>query len=291
MGLTMSKFFVFHTVPPEAQTLLIEGENLRHIRDVLRMKAGETLTVCDSSGVDCLCEIVSFHESGVMSRILSRNRSDNEGLIEIVIYQGLPKAEKMETIIQKSVELGGARIVPVACARSVVRLGERKDIEKKIQRWSRIAEEAAKQCNRSRIPRVDPPISFKEAILQMKQADFAFVPWECETKTSIRSLLEQVRPSFKGENDIFNCTNEIVKSQKTESADKVFSKKENSIGESRQNKTVLAFLIGPEGGIDPEEIQLAKESGLPTVTLGKRILRTETVAPAVLAMILYETEL
>ena len=260
----MPRFFVPYAVSEKETEIGISDSDSRHIRDVLRMKAGEDLTVCDTKGTDHQCRIDSIGKDALTVRILSRWQSDNESPYEIVLFQGLPKADKMELIIQKFVELGGSRIVPVACTRSVARLSETKEVEKKLLRWNKIAYEAAKQCNRSVIPAVGAPVSFKEAIRQMSGADLAFIPWECEEERGIREMLAGKKPLSAGTNDRTG-----------------FSGK----------KPVLAFIIGPEGGFDQEEISFARECGILTVTLGKRVLRTETASLAILSMILYEMEL
>ncbi len=251
----MPKFFVPYPITEFENEISISGEDFKHIRDVLRMKIGESITICDSTGMDHNCLIEAFETDLVRITIFSRYKSENESPFEIVIYQGLPKSDKMETIIQKCVELGGASIVPVACSRCIVKITDKNDIEKKLSRWNKIALEAAKQCNRSIIPLIREPLSFKEAAKQIANAKISFIPWECEEEMSIKSIL---------------C-------------------KAKDIG--AENKPVIAFMIGPEGGFDHEEIEFAKKLGISSITLGKRILRTETVAPAILAMILYEIEL
>lgn len=256
----MPKFFISHPIPQEETKILIEGDDKKHLRDVLRMKPGETVTICDVTGTDHLCEIESYGEEGAVTHILSRTASNTESPYEIVIYQGLPKADKMDVIIQKCVELGGARIVPVTCTRSIVKLTDKKDIIKKIQRWNRIAYEAAKQCNRSKIPEILPPVTVKEAVQKMTQDGAAFLPWECEEQRSIRSFLNEV-------------------------------KNKNIPAKDKSTSPVISFLVGPEGGFDQSEIDLARQHGIITVTLGKRILRTETAAPSILAMMMYEFEL
>ena len=260
----MPKFFVPYPIAEGETKIVIHDEDCRHIRDVLRMKAGEAINVCDTNGMDHGCVVDSFEKEAVVVRILSSIPSDNESPFDIVIYQGLPKADKMEVIIQKCVELGGTTIVPVSCARSVVKWNDKKDIEKKLLRWNKIAYEAAKQCNRSAIPRIGSPVSYKEALTQMKQSAIAFIPWELEEQTSIKTILKQAANVFDNQNEQ---------------------------GKKSESRPRLAFMIGPEGGFDREEILAAQKSGIDTITLGKRILRTETAAPSILAMILYEMEL
>ncbi|MHB1485491.1 MAG: 16S rRNA (uracil(1498)-N(3))-methyltransferase [Saccharofermentanales bacterium] len=251
----MPRFFVTYNIPDNESRAVITGNDARHIADVLRMKKGQNITVCDNCGTDHSCEIEKIEIGSVTVEILDRASSSNESGFDIIVYQGIPKSDKMEVIIQKCVELGAAKIVPVECARCVVKLNDAKDIEKKTVRWNRIAYEAAKQSNRSAIPEVADPVSFKEAVKSLSMAEIAFIPWESEERQTIRDVLSGIKIKDYGK------------------------------------KPILAFLIGSEGGFDIDEIDYAKKSGIRTVSLGRRILRTETAAPAVLAMIMYEFEL
>jgi len=358
----MPKFFVSDVIKDGEINIQILSEDSRHIRDVLRMKIGEGITVCDSSGTDHECVIETFENDFVVVKIILSKESDNESPFEIIVYQGLPKSDKMESIIQKCVELGGARIVPVACARSIVKLTDKKDTDKKIARWNKIAYEAAKQCNRSIIPQIGQPISFKEAIHQISNVQISFIPWECEEKDGLKVILKNAVSLFnqnrlmnskdavstaitdtdimtdyasKVSIDAFNnpdnntdngtdnrtdnrtgnntgnntdnttITNSInydtniISSNESKNTENNNIKKVDNVAEinsniliaNKKSKPQIAFIVGPEGGFDQTEIQLAKQIGIPTVTLGKRILRTETVAPAILAMLMYEMEL
>lgn len=269
----MPKFFIQNQIAGNETKIEIHNEDFKHIRDVLRMKTGENIVICDSIGMDHNCIIESFETDFVVTRILSRMESNNEPPFEIIVYQGLPKADKMEVIVQKCVELGVYSIVPVSCKRSIVKLTDKKDVEKKVQRWNKIAYEAAKQCNRSTIPSIQNPVNFKEALNQILLADVAFIPWECEDDNSLKTLLKKA-------SDLLANRNTNINSNQT-----------NGANETNQKNQTIAFIIGPEGGFDQGEIMMAKQMGIATVTLGKRVLRTETVAPAVLAMILFETEL
>jgi len=160
----MPRFFV----PSVAEdTITVTGQDASHIRRSLRMMVGETLTVCDGCGTDCLCEIQEFAGEDVLLRVLSRALSESEPTCAVTLYQGLPKADKMEWIIQKAVELGVHEIVPVATARSIVKLDE-KDGERKRVRWQRIADEAAGQSGRGKRPTVCAPISMAQAETRLK---------------------------------------------------------------------------------------------------------------------------
>ena len=160
----MPRFFV---APFTGDTVTVTGENAHHIHRVLRMREGENLTLCDSVGTDYLCRIVTLSDKGVTLQVRERTATACEPTTAVTLYQGLPKSDKMEWIIQKSVEIGIARIVPVAMARSVVKLSAAEG-EKKQQRWQKIAVGAAQQSGRGCISQVAAPVSFEEALRQMK---------------------------------------------------------------------------------------------------------------------------
>jgi len=244
----MPRFFVEECLDPDVKSLTLRGADFHHIRDVLRMKIDEDLTVCDGGSSDLQCRITSFLSDGVELTIISRQDNQTEPAYQVTLYQGLAKGDKMETIIQKAVELGAARIVPVICRRSVARLDD-KDTAKKLQRLNRIAAEAAKQCGRGLTPTVSEPLSFKAAMCEAAKADIRLIPWEGERACSLRAELE-------------------------------------SAPDLGPNQTI-SVLIGPEGGFDADEIAIALAAGISPVTLGRRILRTETAGAAVLAMVIY----
>jgi len=256
----MPRFFVENIIPDGECRIEIHGPDARHIREVLRMATGETLTVCDGARVDLLCLIEAFHGDKVVLRIQDRQRNETEPSFKATLYQGLPKGDKFDTIIQKCVELGVDRIVPVACERSIVKIAST-DVPKKCQRWNRIAQEAAKQCGRGRIPEVTAPVRFAEAVDQAAAAiatgAIAFIPYEGERDQGLRLFLER-----------------------TISEDRL-------IDEHNQPTPDVRFFIGPEGGFSPVEIATATAAGIQTVSLGRRILRTETASLAVLAMLGY----
>ena len=241
----MPKFFVDKNDIGGGQVRLF-GEDEKHIRTVLRAKEGEELTLCDGEGTDYLCRIVSL-ECGVLLDILSAQPCESEPSIKITLYQGLPKADKMELIIQKCVELGIDRIVAVSTERAIVKLDKKEG--KKLERWQKIAEAAAKQSGRGKIPEVcGRVLKFGEAVAEAQGLDGAIIPYEKEQTRGLR----QFAAAFRGK----------------------------SIG----------VFIGPEGGFAPEEIALAQESGIVPITLGKRILRTETAGMVTTAILLYELD-
>lgn len=239
----MPKFFFNKNDISQGQVQLF-GEDEKHIKTVLRARVGEELTLCDGEGMDYQCRIASM-ERGVLLDILSKEVCETEPKTKITLYQGLPKADKMELIIQKCVELGVDRIVAVSTERAIVKLDKRES--KKLERWQKIAEAAAKQSGRGKIPEMGQQVlKFKEAVAEAKALDGAIIPYEKEQETGIRQFVQ----GFQGE----------------------------SIG----------VFIGPEGGFAEEEIALAQENGITPITLGKRILRTETAGMTTTALLLYE---
>lgn len=221
----------------------LSGEDASHIALSLRMTVGERLTLCDKEGCDYDGEIVSVSRESVTLSVSSVSPSESEPPYFVRLYQCLPKGDKLETVIQKAVECGVCEIVPVQSSRCIVKM-KPEDVRKKLLRYNRIAEEAAKQSGRGRIPAVRAPLSYKEAIAEMKAADTAFLCYENEDGTTLATMLR-----------------------------------------ARGASESVAFLIGPEGGLSSEEVALAAENGVPSVSLGKRILRTETAAPFVLAVL------
>lgn len=241
----MPKFFFNKNDISRGQVQLF-GEDEKHIKTVLRAREGEELTLCDGEGMDYLCRIASL-ERGVLLDILSKEVCETEPRTKITLYQGLPKADKMELIIQKCVELGVDRIVAVSTERAIVKLDKKES--KKLERWQKIAEAAAKQSGRGKIPEIGQQVlKFKEAVAEAKELDGAIIPYEKEQETGIRQFVQ----GFQGE----------------------------SIG----------VFIGPEGGFAEEEIALAQENGITPITLGKRILRTETAGMTTAAILLYELD-
>ena len=238
----MSRFFIPREHISENQ-ITVTGEDTVHITKVLRLKKGDTLTCCDGQGFDYEAKIAEVSKMTVLCDILRKTKSDTEPNIKVTLIQGIPKASKMDYIIQKTTELGISEIFPCELNRCVAKL----DGEKKIERWQKIAKEAAQQSGRGIVPTIRPKINISEAVKVLKSADISFVAYECEDKTVIKTVL------------------------KTKSEPKS-----------------VAFMVGAEGGFDKSEIDFLIENGIPSVSLGKRILRTETAGEAVLSMIMYE---
>lgn len=240
----MPRFFVSAENITEHE-IRITSRDTEHISKVLRLREGDKILVCDGRGFDYDAELAEVLPGEIVCKILAKRPSMAEANISVTLFQGIPKASKMEYIIQKTTELGITDIVPVAMERCVSRLD--KNEAKKLERWRKIAAEAAKQSQRGIVPRVHEAVTFDEAVNKMLQSDLCFAPYECEETTVLKSVLTK-------HSDV---------------------------------KTV-SFIIGPEGGFDLAEAEKLREVRIPTVTLGHRILRTETAGEAVLAMIMYE---
>ncbi len=224
--------------------ITLYGDDAGHISRVLRCSQGEILSVCDGTGMDYEARIIDLSEKEVKLEIISSVFTKSEPSVKITLYQGLPKGDKMELIIQKCVELGVCRIVPVNTERCIVKLDKNKE-KKKIERWQKISESAAKQCGRGIIPEVGQVMSFKEAVEEASKMDGAVIPYELEEKRGLKEFLS----GFNGES--------------------------------------LAVFIGPEGGFSADEINTAVSCRVLPITLGKRILRTETAGMCAIANTLF----
>lgn len=245
----MYHFFVSAENISESE-VVINGGDFNHIKNVLRMKIGEKFIANDGNGASYCCSIREFVGDNVIADIEKGQLESNELPVKLVLFQGLPKSDKMETIIQKSVELGVSEIVPVEMLRCVVKLDEKKK-KSKLSRWQSIAESAAKQSGRTVIPEVKPAMSFEKALEYAKELDLLLVPYECAE--SVKALQEKLGGIKSG----------------------------MSIG----------IFIGPEGGYESSEIEKAKDCGGEIVSLGKRILRTETAAIAALSICMFNIEI
>lgn len=230
--------------------IVIRGEDVNHIKNVLRMKIGEEISV--SNGVDqkeYRCGIEEFTADEVICTLRFIKEDGVELPSKIYLFQGLPKADKMELIIQKAVELGAYSVIPVAAKRCVVKLDAKKAANKK-GRWQTIAEAAAKQSKRQIIPVIGDVLTMKEAIQFAKDLDVKLIPYElAEDMGKTKEIIEQINP-----------------------------------GQS------VAIFIGPEGGFEESEVELAMDNGITPITLGRRILRTETAGFTVLSWLMYHLE-
>lgn len=250
----MYRFFAdISDIDTDNKTVIIRGDDQNHMKNVLRMKEGEEVSVmAEGDDREYRCAVSRYTDKEAVLDLLFIKESNTELPCEVILYQGLPKADKMETVITKAVELGASRIVPVATKRSVVRLDADK-ASKKISRWNAISEAAAKQSKRAFIPEVSGVMTMEEALGDCKNCDVKIIPYELADPDSM-------------------------------------SNTRNVIGSIAKGMKVAVF-IGPEGGFTDEEIRMAEDAGVLPVTLGRRILRTETAAMVVLSWLIYTQEI
>ena len=244
----MQHFFV---TPDQVKDdlIFVEGSDVNHMKNVLRMRIGEEVTISDGNNRQYLCEIRAYEQEEAVLHILEETSTDTELPSKIYLFQGLPKQDKMVLIVQKCVELGCFEIIPVATKRCVVKLDDKK-AKKKIERWQQIAESAAKQAGRGVIPEICDVMSFKEALKYAKNLDVVLIPYElAEGMKETKQIISEIQPG-------------------------------KSVG----------IFIGPEGGFEREEVEAAIGEGAKAITLGKRILRTETAGLTTLSVLMFHLE-
>lgn len=245
----MYRFYVSADQLAEKE-VFISGGDVNHIKNVLRLEVGDWIVACDGNGTDYVSRIQSICGDEVVASIEKVQPTGTELPVRITLFQGMPKKDKLELIIQKAVELGACEIVPVMTKRTVVKLSEEKKINKRLERWQSIAYAAAKQCDRGIIPTVHKPVSYEEALAMADQLDYNVIPYELQTgMEEARKIVDQA------------C-------------------KQRSLG----------IFIGPEGGFEPEEVERAMTRNIHPMTLGKRILRTETAGMALLSILMFQMQ-
>ena len=246
----MSKFFV-KTNQIKEPNIEILGADVNHIKNVLRKNIGEELEICNKENSNnYIAKIEKIENNCITCKIIKILTNTSEKNVQIHILQGLPKADKMELVIQKSVELGAYEITPIAMKRCIVKINA-KDESKKIQRWQKISEVAAKQCGRNIVPKINNIKNIKEVCSIIKDYDIVLVAYEKEKENKLKTELQKIKD---------------------------------------KTNVKIAVIIGPEGGIEPEEVHQLQQNGAKVVTLGTRILRTETVALSIISNITYELE-
>lgn len=245
----MYRFFVEPSQVGEKE-IIITGSDVNHIKNVLRMKPKETILISSKENLEYTCYIEELNEDEIKAHIMYVQEAGYELASKLYLFQGLPKSDKMEWIIQKAVELGVHEVIPVASKRAVVKLDQKKE-EKKRTRWQAIAESAAKQSKRMYVPEVTKVMSFSQAVEYAKSMDVVLIPYELA-----KGMAE---------------TKEVIKK----------IEKGQSVG----------IFIGPEGGFEEAEVELAvQEAHARPITLGKRILRTETAGLTVLSILMFTLE-
>lgn len=251
----MPKFFVENNQVNNNKITII-GSDVKHIQIVLRKDIGDILQICNKdNSTNYLCEISKINKDDIICDIKEKLENKSESNVYVNIFQGLPKSDKMEYIIQKSVELGVTEITPLNMKRCIVKINKN-DEDKKISRWQKISEVAAKQCGRSIIPKINKIANIENICNLCKNYDIVLIAYEEEKDNKLKDALKQLQNKYLNRNQI-----------------------------------KIAVVIGPEGGIDKEEIEALKtQNNAKVVTLGDRILRTETVALAITSIIMYEFE-
>ncbi|MDO4539649.1 MAG: 16S rRNA (uracil(1498)-N(3))-methyltransferase [Syntrophomonadaceae bacterium] len=243
----MHRFFMAK-IAEKGQPIIFDREQSRHIRKVLRLRGGTEIEAFDGQGGVCRAVLRDVNAEKIIAEVTELLHEERESPLKVILCQGLAKGERMDTILQKAVELGAAGFQPFISRHAVVELsGER--AEKKMRRWQSIVLEACKQCRRNTIPPVAELLGFN-ALLNVIGAQPAIMLYENETARSLKQVLQQQREDWRGQS--------------------------------------LYLIVGPEGGFAPEEAELAQARGIHLAGLGPRILRTETAGPAALAAIMYE---
>ncbi len=244
----MYQFFV-NTDAVGSDQIRITGPDVNHIRNVLRLKPGTQIKVNDQGDMEYICSITELTEDIVYAKIEDMQSVTAELPVEIYLFQGYPKGDKLETIIQKTVELGVSKVVPVMMKRCVVRLDDKK-AHKKQERMQAIALAAAKQSKRGVVPEIMPVMAWQDAVQLAAKLDMLLVPYEnAEGIAASKHLISRIA-----------------------------------------DHKSLGIFIGPEGGFAPEEIEQLQAVGGQNITLGHRILRTETAGMAMMSIIMFELE-
>lgn len=244
----MPRFFIEPTVAATGDKITVSGEDARHIAFSLRAKPGESYVLCDTCNYEYHCVITDITQETVEFELLEKTTCKAEPDVEVTLFQALIKGDKFDAVVQKAVELGVARIVPVLSEHCVSR-PEPKQLEKKIERWNKISKSAAMQCARAVIPEITSPVTFKEALAMLKTADCGFICYEAEPHEPMKTIFER-------------CSAE-------------------------KRAVTYSFFIGPEGGISKSEAELARKSEIALASLGSRILRTETAPLCVISSIMF----
>ena len=245
----MPRFFI-NIDERQDNTLFVSGDDARHIARSMRMAVGDEITLCSNDGLEYLCRLTRIRDDRCDCEIIEYGKGKSEPPYSLTLFMAYPKSDKLETVIQKAVELGATEIVPFVSSRCIKRPDEKRS-EARLERLNRIAEEAAKQCGRTMLPKVSLPISFDEMLASAKKSELSLFCYEGKCAKSLKAALEEIQG--------------IPKS--------------------------VCAIVGSEGGFSPEEVQKTEESGITSVTLGERILRCETAPSYVLSAISYKFEL
>lgn len=241
----MPRFFVTPNQVKDDE-IEITGQDVRHIKDVLRLGPDSEITICDGEGNDYESVITQVGAESILARITEKTISSSEPETRLTLFQSLIKGDKFEWVIQKAIEIGAYEIVPMETTHCVVKMEKAKKTNAKVARWNKIAQSAAKQSGRGVIPKILEPVSYAQALKLCGKMDLACMAYEKEDTVNLRSCLQEAKP--------------------------------NTIG----------ILVGPEGGFSPREVVQAQEANIQSITLGPRILRSETASIVMVSNSLYE---
>ncbi len=255
----------------------LTGPVAHQIRNVLRLRPGDTVELLDNSGFVQMARLVTLSREGVIAEVVERRRSNTEPGVELVLYQALMKGQKMELVLQKGTEIGVSRFVPVLSERCVSRPSEA-DLERRLERWQAIVREAAEQSGRAVLPPVSRLESFGEACRNAAAAGLALVAWEEEHALGIGGVLRESVTPFP--------TPSAIQGEGIEGSPSPSVGAGVGVGGRRPR---ISLLVGPEGGFSPKEAQVAREAGVKVVSLGPRILRAETAALVAATLVLCAT--
>jgi len=242
------RFFIEPKDVSAGDRITLVGEDARHISFSLRAKPGEEYILCDTCNYEYRCKITDITSDEVILELVEKKPCEADPDVKVTLYQALIKGDKFDVVVQKAVELGVHRIVPVLSERCVSR-PDAKQLEKKIERWQKISKAAAMQCARSYVPEIASAVEYKKAIEQIGEADCGFICYEAEPHEPMKDIFERCSCEKRAE--------------------------------------TYSFFVGPEGGISEKEAEIARNSGLPQASLGKRILRTETAPLCVISSIMF----
>ncbi len=287
----MHRFFVPPELLKESNINIPLPKDLAHqVRDVLRLNVGERLLLLDNSGDEILAAIAKTNKAAVEVHLLERQPGKSEPAVRIILCQGLLKSARFEWILEKGTELGVSVFSPIVCRRSMAGLEDPGST--KIQRWQRIIQEAAEQSGRSRLPELLPSRLLDHALKDIPPGALAIMPWEEEHALTLHDVLTaSAHPTGNVGAPLAGARPpRPIRPQPTPNASIPPQPTSDPSTPTPQSPTTVVLFIGPEGGLMPEEIALAKRHGVQIVTLGSRILRAETAALAMVANVMYELE-
>ena len=248
----MQRYFV-DAEQLQADTIYMTGDDARHLQQVMRARPGERVVVADGSGQEAVVRLLTLDKERVCGEVELRRASAGEPRVRVLIAQALPKGDKLEIVIQKGTEVGATGFLPFVSERTIVQYDAKKEA-KRLERWGKIAKEAAEQAHRGAMPEISPVADWRSMLVAVAQADAAYICYERPSGDGLRAKLTELRQRFAGSS----------------------------------SAPAIALIVGPEGGFSEREIREAEEAGCAAITLGTRILRTETAALVGLSCVLYE---